>query len=42
VLEAAVGSAAPLAAELEQLGYHPVGITADLTGIDRVVEGQWS
>jgi release factor glutamine methyltransferase len=42
VLEAAAGSAAPLAAELEQLGYHPVGITADLTGIDRVVEGQWS
>ena len=42
VLEAAAGAAASLAADLEQLGYHSVGITADLTGIDRVVEGQWS
>ena len=42
VLEAAGGSAGELAAELEALGYGSVGITADLTGIDRVVEGQWS
>jgi hypothetical protein len=42
VLEAAAGTAAEVAARLESLGYDPVRITADLTGIDRVVEGQWS
>jgi release factor glutamine methyltransferase len=42
VLEAAAGSAGDIAAELEQLGSGSVGITADLAGIDRVVEGQWS
>jgi release factor glutamine methyltransferase len=42
VLEAAAGSAERLADELETLGYRSVGITADLSGIDRVVEGQWS
>ena len=42
VLEAAAGSAGGLAGELEALGYASVGISADLTGIDRVVEGQWS
>ena len=42
VLEAAGGSAGELAGELEALGYGSVGMTADLTGIDRVVEGQWS
>jgi release factor glutamine methyltransferase len=42
VLEAAAGSADGLAGQLEALGYVSVGISADLTGIDRVVEGQWS
>jgi release factor glutamine methyltransferase len=42
VLEAAAGSADRLAAALESLGYRSVGVTADLSGIDRVVEGQWS
>jgi release factor glutamine methyltransferase len=42
VLEAGAGSAGEIAAELEALGYGSLGITADLTGIDRVVEGQWS
>ena len=42
ILEAAGGSAGELAAEIEALGYGSVGITPDLTGIDRVVEGQWS
>jgi release factor glutamine methyltransferase len=42
VLEAAAGSAERLAGELEALGYRSIGVTADLAGIDRVVEGQWS
>jgi release factor glutamine methyltransferase len=42
VLEAAAGSAGDTAGELEALGYRSVGITADLTRIDRVVEGRWS
>jgi len=42
VLEAAAGCAADMAAQLESLGYASVGITADLTGVERVVEGQWS
>jgi release factor glutamine methyltransferase len=42
VLEAAAGTAGDIAGELEGLGYDSVGISADLTGIDRVVEGRWS
>ena len=42
VLEAAGGSARDTARELEALGYGSVGVTADLTGVDRVVEGRWS
>jgi release factor glutamine methyltransferase len=42
VLEAAASSAAHVASQLEELDYGSVGITADLTGIDRVVEGRWS
>jgi release factor glutamine methyltransferase len=37
--EVADGEAGDVAAELEELGYRDVRVTADLTGTDRVVEG---
>jgi release factor glutamine methyltransferase len=40
VLETADGKAAEVAALLEELGYGAIRMTADLTGRDRVVEGQ--
>jgi release factor glutamine methyltransferase len=40
VLEAGDGRAASLAAALERLGYEEVGVTRDLAGRERVVEGR--
>jgi methylase of polypeptide subunit release factors len=41
VLETAAGSTSAVADALATLGYGHVGTTADLNGIDRVVEGLW-
>jgi len=40
VLEVAENSAPHVAAELRRLGYDDVGVTLDLSGRDRVVEGR--